>query len=124
MSRYFLDRVQLDQALQLQAQPVLEALAADDNLRSGFLRRFESDDPPPYEESTNEEGIDDAPPLPFHGALPVWTSPSALASSTVMAYNRLYTLATSTTQKHISRNPAYLVTKGTASSTDQRVISD
>jgi hypothetical protein len=67
MSRYFLDRIQLDQALQLQAQPVLEALAADDNLRSGFFRRFESDDPPPYEESTDEEGVDDAHPLPLHG---------------------------------------------------------
>jgi hypothetical protein len=70
MSWYFLDRVQLDQALQLQAQPVLEALAADDNLRSGLLRPFESDDPSPYEESTDEEGVDDAHPLPFHGALP------------------------------------------------------
>ena len=69
MSRYYLDRAQLDQALQRQALPVLEALAADNNLRNGFLTRF-GDDPPPYAESTESEELDNAPPPPARGELP------------------------------------------------------
>ena len=69
MSRYYLDRAQLDQALQRQVLPVLEALAADNNLRNGFLTRF-GDDPPPYAESTESEELDNAPPPPPRGELP------------------------------------------------------
>jgi hypothetical protein len=66
----FLDRVQLDHALQYQALPHLEALAANDSLRNRSLRRFERDDPPPYVESTESEELDDAPLPPLDGKLP------------------------------------------------------
>ncbi|CZR50564.1 uncharacterized protein PAC_00438 [Phialocephala subalpina] len=68
----FFDRVLLHDALQNQAVPVLEALAANDNLRNRSLRRFERDDPPPYASSTESEEFNDdfvAPPLP-RGELP------------------------------------------------------
>ncbi|KAF2241451.1 hypothetical protein BU26DRAFT_525276 [Trematosphaeria pertusa] len=54
----FFDRVQLHQAVSSQAVPALEAMAANDNLRS--LLRFERDDPPPYVSSTESEELDDA----------------------------------------------------------------
>jgi hypothetical protein len=60
----FFDRVHLHQAVSSQAIPTLEAIAANDNLRS--LRRFERDDPPPYVSSTESEELDDDvlnPPL-------------------------------------------------------------
>ncbi|KAI1160588.1 hypothetical protein F5B18DRAFT_631851 [Nemania serpens] len=59
----FLDRVQLHQAVSSQAIPALEAIAANNNLRS--LRRFERDDPPPYASSTESDEPDEyvlAPP--------------------------------------------------------------
>ncbi|KAF1952625.1 hypothetical protein CC80DRAFT_527691 [Byssothecium circinans] len=68
----FFDRVQLHDALQNQAIPVLEALAANDNLHNRSLRRFERDDPPPYASSTESEEFDNdflAPPPP-RGELP------------------------------------------------------
>ncbi|KAJ2898969.1 uncharacterized protein MKZ38_003538 [Zalerion maritima] len=58
----FIDRVHLYQAVSSQAVPVLEAMAANDNLRS--LRRFERDDPPPYVSSTESEELDDADLIP------------------------------------------------------------
>lgn len=61
----FFDRVQLHDALQNQAIPVLEALEANDNLHNRSLRRFERDDPPPYASSTESEEFNDgslAPP--------------------------------------------------------------
>ena len=58
----FFDRVHLHQAVSSQAIPVLEAIAANDNLRS--LRRFERDDPPPYVLSTKSEELDDTDLLP------------------------------------------------------------
>lgn len=53
----FFDHVQLHRAVDSQAVPVLEAMAANDNLRS--LRRFERDDPPPYASSTESEEFDE-----------------------------------------------------------------
>ncbi|KAI0115684.1 hypothetical protein GGR51DRAFT_503762 [Nemania sp. FL0031] len=49
---------QLHEAVNNQAIPALEAIAANDNLRS--FRRFERDDPPPYVSSTESEELDDA----------------------------------------------------------------
>lgn len=43
----FFDRVQLHDALQNKAMPVLEALAENDNVHDRSLRRFERDEPPP-----------------------------------------------------------------------------
>ena len=54
----FFDRVHLHQAISGQAVPILEAIAANDNLRR--LHRFERDDPPPYVSSTESEELDDA----------------------------------------------------------------
>jgi hypothetical protein len=68
----FFDRVQLHDALQNQAIPVLEALVANDNLHNRSFRRFERDDPPPYASSTESEEFNDdflAPPPP-RGELP------------------------------------------------------
>ncbi|KAI1117880.1 hypothetical protein F5Y14DRAFT_464907 [Nemania sp. NC0429] len=53
MPRYF-DHVQIHEAVSNQAMPVLQAMAANDNLRS--LRRFERDEPPAYASSTESEG--------------------------------------------------------------------
>ncbi|KAI1289079.1 hypothetical protein F5Y03DRAFT_378428 [Xylaria venustula] len=66
----FFDRVQLHQAVTSQAIPMLEAIAANDNLRS--LRRFERDDPPPYTSSTESEEPEDADliPQPRGGPMP------------------------------------------------------
>ncbi|KAI9786412.1 MAG: hypothetical protein M1839_006872 [Geoglossum umbratile] len=69
----FFDRVQLDDAMRNQAIPVLEALAANDNLRNRSYRRFERDDPPPYVSSTESEEFSDdslAPPPPRRSELP------------------------------------------------------
>ena len=67
----FFDRVQLHDALQNQAIPVLDALVANDN-RS--FRRFERDDPPSYASSTESEEFNDdflaPPPRPPCGELP------------------------------------------------------
>lgn len=53
-----------------QVVPVLEAIAANDGLRS--LRRFERDYPPPHEASTNSEEVDNADfiPPPPDGLVP------------------------------------------------------
>ncbi|KAI3326973.1 hypothetical protein HD806DRAFT_520008 [Xylariaceae sp. AK1471] len=65
----FFDRVQAYQAVNRQAIPALEAIAANDNLRS--LRRFERDDPPPYVSSTESEEIDDDELIrPFRRPMP------------------------------------------------------
>lgn len=71
----FFERAQLDEALQNQVIPLLEALAKNDNLHNRSLRRFERDDPPPYVSSTESEEFDDdffAPlsPIPLNGELP------------------------------------------------------
>lgn len=58
----FVDHVQFQEAVSHQALPVLEAIAANDNLRS--LRRFERDDPPPYVSSTESEELDPADLIP------------------------------------------------------------
>jgi hypothetical protein len=63
----FFDRVQLHDALQNQAIPVLEALVANDNLHHRSFKRFERDDPLPYALSTESEEFNDdflAPPPP------------------------------------------------------------
>ncbi|KAI1347199.1 hypothetical protein F5Y01DRAFT_307762 [Xylaria sp. FL0043] len=66
----FVDRFQLQQAVSSQAVPALEAIAANDNLRS--LRRFERDEPPPYASSTESEELDDVDifPPPQGGPMP------------------------------------------------------
>ena len=58
----FLDCVHLHQAMTGQAVPVLEAIAANDNLR--LLRRFERDEPPPCVSSTESEELDDIDLIP------------------------------------------------------------
>ncbi|UQC87225.1 uncharacterized protein CLUP02_12727 [Colletotrichum lupini] len=61
MPRY-LDRLQLGRALRDHANPLLEALAANDNLHAHYLKRFESDEPPQYNSDTSSEyDEDDAP---------------------------------------------------------------
>ncbi|KAI0812807.1 hypothetical protein GGR55DRAFT_703538 [Xylaria sp. FL0064] len=66
----FVDRFQLQQAVSSQAVPLLEAIAANDNLRS--LHRFERDEPPPYASSTELEELDDVDifPPPQGGPMP------------------------------------------------------
>lgn len=66
----FVDQFHLHQAVHNQAVPALEAIAANDNLRS--LSRFERDDPPPYVSSTESGELDDADliPLPRRGPMP------------------------------------------------------
>ncbi|KAL7936914.1 hypothetical protein V8C35DRAFT_294186 [Trichoderma chlorosporum] len=66
----FIDRAHIHQAVDNQAIPALEAMAANDNLRS--LYRFERDDPPPYVSSTESEELDDADltPLPRGHPMP------------------------------------------------------
>ena len=66
----FFDQVHLHEAVSGQAVPVLEAIAANDNLRS--LRRFERDDPPPYVSSTesSEHGDADFTMAPWSLQLP------------------------------------------------------
>ncbi|EFY89134.1 hypothetical protein MAC_04721 [Metarhizium acridum CQMa 102] len=66
----FVDRVQLYEAVSSQAIPVLEAIAANDHLRS--LRRFERDDPPPYVSSTESSEHEDVDliPRPRGGPMP------------------------------------------------------
>lgn len=59
----FIDGVHLHQAVTSRAVPLLEAIAANDNLRS--LRRFEREDPPPYESSTESEDFDVPEPGPM-----------------------------------------------------------
>ncbi len=54
----FIDQVHLQQVVHDQAIPMLEEIAANDNLRS--LRRFERDDPPPYVSSTESSVHGDA----------------------------------------------------------------
>ncbi|KAI1077215.1 hypothetical protein F5B20DRAFT_593026 [Whalleya microplaca] len=54
----FIDNVHLQQVVSSQAIPALEAIAANDNLRS--FRRFERDDPPPYVSSTESEDLEHA----------------------------------------------------------------
>ncbi|KAL2256548.1 hypothetical protein VTK26DRAFT_1498 [Humicola hyalothermophila] len=66
----FFDQVQIYDAIQNQANPILEALAANDHLRDRSLRRFDRDDPPPYESSTESEDVDNyfvAQPLHSQG---------------------------------------------------------
>jgi len=65
----FLDFVQFDNALHNQAFPLLDALAANDNLRDRSLTRFERDDPPPYAESTESEELEDGPLPPLRREL-------------------------------------------------------
>lgn len=55
----FFDRVQIHEALQDQAIPALEALAANDNVQDRLLQRFERDEPPPYTSSTESKEFDD-----------------------------------------------------------------
>lgn len=65
----FIDHVQFLEAVSNQAVPHLEAIAANNNLRS--LRRFERDDPPPYESSTDSEyDYVDLHPPPRGGPIP------------------------------------------------------
>lgn len=73
-----------EQGVPEDAVPALEALAANNGLRDQSLRRFEADEPPPYESSTEPEdfgGHDllDPPPappivhdtsIPNHGGVP------------------------------------------------------
>ncbi|KAK1519479.1 uncharacterized protein CCOS01_11130 [Colletotrichum costaricense] len=62
MPRY-LDQVALGRALQERANPLLEAIAANDALHTHYLKRFESDEPPQYDsDSSSEYDEDDAPP--------------------------------------------------------------
>jgi hypothetical protein len=67
----FFDRVQLHDAQQNQAIPVLETLVANDNLHNRSFRRFERDDPLPYASSTESEEFSDdlIPPPPPCGEL-------------------------------------------------------
>ncbi|KXH56621.1 hypothetical protein CNYM01_10724 [Colletotrichum nymphaeae SA-01] len=61
MPRY-LDQVALGRALQERANPLLEAIAANDALHTHYLKRFESDEPPQYDsDSSSEYDEDDAP---------------------------------------------------------------
>ncbi|KAJ0297763.1 hypothetical protein COL5a_011918 [Colletotrichum fioriniae] len=61
MPRY-LDRLQLGRALRDHANPLLEAIAANDNLHAHYLKRFENDEPPQYNSDTSSEyDEDDAP---------------------------------------------------------------
>lgn len=53
-------------ALQNEALPALERVAADDTARARSLKRFERDDPPPYTSSTESEELDDDPLLIPH----------------------------------------------------------
>ena len=58
----FFDRVHLHQAVNNQAVPALEAIAANDNLHS--LHRFKHNDPPPYASSTKSEELDNVDLIP------------------------------------------------------------
>ncbi len=59
------DQAQTHNALQKEALPALARLADDSHLRDRTLRRFDRDEPPPYESSTEDE--DYGPPLGFSG---------------------------------------------------------
>ncbi|KAK4113274.1 hypothetical protein N656DRAFT_778811 [Canariomyces notabilis] len=50
-----LDEVQINNALQSEAFPALERLAANPDMHDRALRRFDRDEPPPYESSTEDE---------------------------------------------------------------------
>ncbi|KAM4065198.1 hypothetical protein HRG_004465 [Hirsutella rhossiliensis] len=63
----FIDQLQFYEALRNQANPAIEALAANDHARDRSLRRFERDDPPAYVSSTDTEELDDAFPMPPPG---------------------------------------------------------
>ncbi|KAF4506518.1 hypothetical protein G6O67_006596 [Ophiocordyceps sinensis] len=56
----FFDAAQIRDALHNQALPAVEAIAANESLRS--LRRFDRDDPPPYASSTDSERLDESLP--------------------------------------------------------------
>ncbi|KJZ74770.1 hypothetical protein HIM_05887 [Hirsutella minnesotensis 3608] len=53
----FFDSVQIHHALRNEAIPVLDAIAANQELHGGALGRFERDDPPPYASSTESEEL-------------------------------------------------------------------
>ena len=58
-------------ALQSEALPALERIAAGDTMRGRSLNRFERDDSPPYTSSTESENFDDDfPKLQSNGCLP------------------------------------------------------
>lgn len=59
----FFDEQHIHDALQVEALPALERVAANPNVRDRTLRRFDRDEPPPYESSTESESED-----PFHRA--------------------------------------------------------
>ncbi|KAK1623877.1 hypothetical protein BDP81DRAFT_453943 [Colletotrichum phormii] len=56
---HYLDRVALGRALQERANPLLEALAANDALHAHSLKRFESDEPPQYDSDSSSEYDED-----------------------------------------------------------------
>ncbi|KXH65914.1 hypothetical protein CSAL01_07372 [Colletotrichum salicis] len=56
---HYSDRVALGRALQERANPLLEALAANDALHAHSLKRFESDEPPQYDSDRSSEYDED-----------------------------------------------------------------